>query len=191
MSAAIHVVDHVLDRPSHQAVAAFIGSLRWTHGAYSSETPGAARYWFNHFAGVARHSSELDGAAKFEAELLETAPIIFQMWKTLQQSVLAGHTLVRCYANAYPFGTEGACHLDSNRPDHFTTIYYPHERWDPDYGGETVFFNEDRSDIIAAAYPKPNRLVVFCGQIPHVARGVSRVCPHLRTTLMFKTAKVG
>jgi SM-20-related protein len=32
--------------------------------------------------------------------------------------------------------------------------------------------------------------VVFPGLIPHVARGVSRTCPMLRITLMFKTRLV-
>jgi SM-20-related protein len=190
MSDSIQVVDDALDSPSHKAVASFLGGLRWSYGAYSGETADSYRYWYNHFAGVARHDYELEGADQFEAELARNAPIIFQMWKGLQQTMLAGHSLVRCYANAYPYGTEGRCHLDSNRSDHFTTIYYPHERWDPDYGGETVFFNADRSDIVAAAYPKPNRLVVFSGRIPHVARGVSRACSVLRTTLMFKTSRL-
>jgi SM-20-related protein len=53
--------------------------------------------------------------------------------------------------------------------------------------GETVFFNQEETDIIASIYPKPNRLVMFQGTIPHTARGVSRICPVLRITLMFKT----
>jgi hypothetical protein len=32
-----------------------------------------------------------------------------------------------------------------------------------------------------------DRLVIFRGNYPHVARGVSRTCPALRITLMFKT----
>jgi SM-20-related protein len=43
------------------------------------------------------------------------------------------------------------------------------------------------TDIVSAVYPKPNRFVVFSGNIPHVARGVSRTCPKLRITLMYKT----
>jgi SM-20-related protein len=50
-----------------------------------------------------------------------------------------------------------------------------------------VFFTQDGSDILASIYPKPNRLIVFPGAIPHVARGISRTCPKLRITLMFKT----
>jgi SM-20-related protein len=96
--------------------------------------------------------------------------------------------LMRCYANGYPSGAEGGVHLDSLEPNHFTAIYYPHPAWDPDWGGETVLFNNDRSDIVASVYPRPNRLVIFRGNVPHVARGVTRRCQELRITLMFKTA---
>ena len=69
----------------------------------------------------------------------------------------------------------------------YTTIYYPHAEWHPNWGGETVLFNADRTDITAAIYPRPGRLFTFRGTIPHVGRGVSRACPKLRVTLMFKT----
>ncbi|MGH7016591.1 MAG: hypothetical protein ACRED8_05840, partial [Caulobacteraceae bacterium] len=95
--------------------------------------------------------------------------------------------LTRCYANGYPSGAEGGVHLDSNLPTHFTAIYYPHLAWNPNWAGETLFFDAEGADVIAAVYPRPNRLAVFPGVIPHVARAVSRACPELRITLMFKT----
>jgi hypothetical protein len=72
-----------------------------------------------------------------------------------------------------------------------TVIYYPHPTWHPNWGGETVFFNQDRTGIIAPIYPRPNRLVIFAGNIPHVARGLSRTCPIMRNTLMFKAEWLG
>jgi SM-20-related protein len=70
-----------------------------------------------------------------------------------------------------------------------TALYYPHLRWHPDWGGETLFFNETRDDLVKAIYSKPGRLVVFDSAIPHVARPVSRKCLELRITLMFKTER--
>jgi len=68
-----------------------------------------------------------------------------------------------------------------------TAVYYPHLQWDPDWGGETLIFNREKNDVIAAIYPRPNRLLLFPGFVYHVARGVSRACPVMRITLMFKT----
>jgi SM-20-related protein len=66
-------------------------------------------------------------------------------------------------------------------------VYYPHHSWHPDWGGDTVIFNQEKTDIIGCVYPRSNRMLIFDGTIPHVARGVSRICPVLRVTLMFKT----
>lgn len=53
-----------------------------------------------------------------------------------------------------------------------------------------MLFNEDSTDILTAVYPKPDRLLVFLGFVNHVARGVSRLCPHMRITLMFKVEPI-
>ena len=95
--------------------------------------------------------------------------------------------LIRCYANGTTYGSDGTIHIDSKSDRGFTSVYYSHPAWYPRWAGETVIFNDDKSDIVASVYPKPNRLVVFAGNAPHVARGVSRTCPVLRVTLMFKT----
>jgi len=97
--------------------------------------------------------------------------------------------LTRCYANGAPHGSEGSIHTDSVSDQSRTVIYYPHTKWHPNWGGETLFFNKEQTDVVACVYPRPNRLLVFSGTIPHVARSVSRVCPVLRVTLMFKTER--
>jgi 2OG-Fe(II) oxygenase superfamily len=120
-------------------------------------------------------------------EVKGKAPLIFAFWQHLSTTLFKGHTLVRCYANAQAYGSDGTIHTDSRSDDSYTAVYYPHAFWSPDWGGETVLFNFDKTDIVASIYPKPNRLLVFKGNIPHVARGVSRICPVLRVTLMFKS----
>lgn len=184
---AIH--DDFLDPEDQREVLSFLAGPGWAFGAYSDTGPGASRYWYKHFAGIVRDGAEKSDPLEFERQLNQSAPSVAKVWRKLQGSILSGHSLSRCYANGYPSGSEGGVHMDSNISEHFTTIYYPHTAWHPNFAGETMFFNQDGSDIIAAVYPKPNRLVVFPGVIPHVARGVSRACAHLRITLMFKTQR--
>jgi SM-20-related protein len=186
-AADIAIYDDFLAADEQQAIYGFLSGPGWAFGAYSDSTPGASRYWYKHFAGIVRDGREKHDPAQSEQQLADAAPLVAQMWTKLQTSVLSGHLLSRCYANGYPSGSEGGLHMDSNVPEHFTTIYYPHLAWHPNFAGETLFFDKAGSDIIAAVYPRPNRLVVFPGVIPHVARGLSRTCTHLRVTLMFKT----
>lgn len=128
--------------------------------------------------------------ARVEAELA-AIPLLQGLWRGLKDGPLAGHALTRCYANGYPWGTEGGLHRDAVQAGHYTSIYYPHLEWSPNWAGETVFFDDAEQDIIAAVHPRPNRLAVFPGTIPHVARAISRACPDLRITLMFKTFVAG
>jgi len=187
--AMIKVRDDALPHGLQQAVCAFLKGPGWTYGARSEASPDAVRYWYKHFAGYATDGQDLDRDG-FEAELSHF-PLIDQIWQALKRGPMQGHRLMRCYANCYTYGCEGAVHLDSQIPSHFTAIYYPHMEWRPDYAGETVFFAADGSDIAAAIYPKPNRLIIFPGVIPHVARAITRKCPEPRITLMFKTALDG
>jgi SM-20-related protein len=183
----IQIHDDFLSRQSQEILLDFLKAPGWSFGAYSDPTPQASRYWYKHFAGYVKDGGEQRDAVEIEAELARNAPILSKMWLVIKSTVLKEHNLARCYVNGYPHGAEGGLHFDSNLATHYTGLYYPHLEWHPNYSGETVFFDRHGTDIIASVYPRPNRLVVFPGVIPHIARGVSRTCPELRMTLMFKT----
>jgi len=96
--------------------------------------------------------------------------------------------LTRCYSNRHTFGTEGYIHTDTERAEDYTAIIYMNKEWDANWGGETTFYNKEITGIIDAVLPSYARLVVFPGDVPHCARAVSRICPQVRTTLMFKAS---
>lgn len=183
----ITVFDNLLPPDQHAAIWRFLNLGGWSYGGYSTEGPEADRYFYKHFAGFRTTGAEERTPAQIEDELAQSAPMLAQFWTALKAGPLAGQALARCYANAMPGGVEGGLHLDSNVETHLTSIYYPHPEWNPNWGGETLMFNETGDEIVAAIYPRPNRLVVFAGTIPHVARPMSRKRPELRITLMFKT----
>jgi SM-20-related protein len=181
---AIVAFDNFLGPAEHQQIWEFLKGPGWAFGAYSDD--GGSRYFYKHFAGYVLDGQEAREPAAIEAEL-EQFPIVQRMWQKLKAGPLQGHALARCYANGMPPGAEGGVHLDSNIDTHFTAIYYPHLTWNPNFGGETLLFNPDATDIISAVYPKPDRLFIFPGTIPHVARPLSIRASELRITLMFKT----
>jgi SM-20-related protein len=183
----VKVFDNLLPPADHAAIWRFLNQGGWSYGGYSAEEPDADRYFYKHFAGFRQDGREARTAAQIEDELAQSAPMLAQFWVGLKAGPLAGQALARCYANGMPGGVEGGLHLDSNIETHLTSIYYPHPEWSPNFGGETLMFNETGDEILAAIYPRPNRLVVFAGTIPHVARPSSRKRPELRITLMFKT----
>jgi SM-20-related protein len=183
----LFTVEDLLEEPARKQINDFLHMTGWKFGWKSSRKSDTFAFWHKHFAGRRRINGEEQEQYPCADELKTRAPLIHGFWLGLAETALKGHTLYRCYANGQSYGSEGTVHTDSKSDRSYTAVYYPHETWQPDWGGETVLFNDDKSDILASIYPKPNRLAVFKGSIPHVARGVSRICPVLRVVLAFKT----
>ena len=186
----IYLYEDVLQEPLRSEVAEFLKSTSWQFGGTSDKTGRSYPYWYKHFAGVFDQKDLGTEIRDCSDRLEREAPIIATVWDYLKDRIFRDHILVRCYANSYPYGSEGAVHLDADDPRHYTAIFYPNSIWDLNWAGETIFFRlQQPPEILTAVWPRPNRLVLFQGIIPHVARGISRSCPLLRTTLMFKTRK--
>jgi SM-20-related protein len=179
-------IDNLLTEQQRQPLYNFLRRGGWKYGWKSNGKEDTFAFWHRHFAGHL-HKNKTP-AYDCAEELKKNVPPLFGIWQELEQRIFNGHTLIRCYANAHAYGIDGTIHTDSRKDNRYTAVYYPHDAWEPNWGGETVLFNQDKTDIVGAFYPKPNRLAVFKGNIPHVARGVSRTCPVLRITLMFKTS---
>ncbi len=190
-NAGLLTIDNALDPALQKKVYDALRNGHWKHGWRSNPKTDQFTFWHRHFAGNVNpdHVKEGGKGDQYDCanELKRQNSLVYEAWQFLQGTALRGHTLVRCYANAFPFGCDGTIHTDSTAQNSFTSVYYPHDEWHPNWGGETVFFNHGQTDITASIYPKPNRLVLFPGTVPHVARGLSRSCTKMRITLMFKT----
>lgn len=129
-----------------------------------------------------------DGAnlANVESVLNE---IILEAWTYAKEKYpeFKDVVLIRCYMNGHTYGVDGYFHTDSERKDELTCVIYMNEKWDKNWAGETVFLESEDSSELISSLPKPNRAVLFPGNMPHCARGVSRICNALRITFMFKT----
>ncbi|MGI4846667.1 MAG: 2OG-Fe(II) oxygenase [Janthinobacterium lividum] len=130
-----------------------------------------------------------------EAKLNELdAPLqpIVRCWELIKHRHAHPVRLYECVLSANAFGTEGRLHRDINHPKagdrerHHTALVYCSKSWDPDWGGETLVFNDDRSEITAAVMPKRGRVLHIAGDPPHVGRSVSRICPSDRRVLVLK-----
>ena len=182
----VKVFDNLLEPQVQAAVWAYLNGPGWSYGGYSAGGD-VDRYFYKHFAGYMNDGREQRDVQAIEQQLFQTAPLLAQIWTALKAGPLSGQILSRCYENGMPGGVEGSLHQDSNIETHLTSIYYAHPAWSPEFAGETLLFNAAGDEIVAAIYPRPNRLAVFAGTVPHVARPMSRRRSELRITLMFKT----
>ena len=183
-------IEDVFDHETHLEVFSYLTLPTWAFGWKSNAKSDQYCFWHKHFAGNTRPDHlDPEGIGKqfpCDKDLQKSAPLIFDLWRRLSAGPLCGNALMRCYANGFTYGSDGTLHRDSTTDRSVTAVYFSNIDWSPNWGGETVLFNDTKTDIVASIYPRPNRLLVFSGSIPHVARGVSRSCPVMRITLMFK-----
>lgn len=157
-----------------------VSELKWAYGWKSSPTAGHA-HWNCDIAQVGIHNG-LDVSHKVSGPVMGA-------WNFIKSNHLPDYDLIRCYANAHTYGVEGYPHVDSFRDSDMTVVIYMNRAWKREWGGETVIYNDDKIEL--AAIPAFNRAVIFNGNQSHCARGVTRICPDSRQTIMFKCAKSG
>lgn len=118
-------------------------------------------------------------------------PEIQAIWEIIT-SVIGERSLFRAYVNGYTYGTDAYAHQDDTWMHKMggvsseTAIVYLNEKWDKDWGGETVIFDDD-DEIEFSVLPKYGRIILFDSNKWHAARPLTRACDKLRSVLVFKT----
>ena len=180
----IEIIDDFLSTEEQRHIHRYFEkNVAWYFGSQSDREAMPFGHWnFDFLQSDPRNEIDLESQLGLEPKF----KLIANLWQRIKTELRPGHRLVRCYANAHTFGVEGYPHVDSRKPGHCTTLVYVNPLWAPEWAGETVFFNE-AGDIIQSALPRPGRLALFDGRIIHAARAVTRRCPALRVSLIFKS----
>tara|TARA_Y100000994_G_scaffold45037_1_gene35366 strand:+ start:1141 stop:1632 length:492 start_codon:yes stop_codon:yes gene_type:complete len=87
----------------------------------------------------------------------------------------------RIYANGQTSGQCGTPHFDDGD---MTFLYYPCPHWDTRMEGHLLFFESD--ELSKVVEYKPNRAVLFPGNIKHYANAPSKFFNGLRVSLAYK-----
>ena len=97
----------------------------------------------------------------------------------------------RAYVNCSVYGDSYYLHRDCGPHErHVTALYYANLEWQPDWGGETLYFT-DEEDAELAINPRPGRLVVARGAMLHRGSVPARICHEERYTLAYKLNSLG
>ena len=97
-----------------------------------------------------------------------------------------GRDLHRAYCNVALFGDMLVTHTDSAPEANLVTaLWYICTDWDAEWGGETLFFDQHK-DAALVVSPRPGRVVLFDGAIPHVGRPPNRICYEPRFSVAIK-----
>ena len=120
---------------------------------------------------------------------------LLPLWAPTERAVACArpdesYRALRAYTNYAAYGDVLYMHTDClpDRRD-LTALWFLSTSWDPEWGGETMFFDA-AGDAMFCASPKPGRLVLFDGAISHVGRPPSRICYTPRYTFAIKLGPV-
>jgi hypothetical protein len=97
----------------------------------------------------------------------------------------------RAYVNCSVYGDGYYVHRDCAAYErHVTALYYANLEWQPDWGGETIYYNDDEDGELVIS-PRPGRLVIARGAVLHRGNVPTRSCYEERYTLAYKLNSVG
>jgi hypothetical protein len=120
------------------------------------------------------------------AELLESLPAlphamegILQHYYPQMTKAPAPQSISHGYIAALRFGDSATVHQDTQCDDCVTFLYYGNLSWNGEWGGETVFYDDEMS-AAACVTPRPGRLVLFNSVLHHRAGTPIRECPTFR-----------
>ena len=96
----------------------------------------------------------------------------------------------RCWAIAHQGLSHGSMHKDCGdlKESYYSAVLYPHHDWHVDWGGETVFFDPEKYEIIKSILPIPFGIAIFDSSILHCARPTTTYFMGIRYVInyMFK-----
>ena len=114
-----------------------------------------------------------------EQELLQTK-LFDELYKTEIGQIIKNKQLLRCTINS---STASQVNFAHTHPDQLSLLYYINLDWKPEWAGETLFYNEAVNEIEFTSIYKPNRIILFEGEIPHSLRCQSVAAPEYRFSL--------
>ena len=85
------------------------------------------------------------------------------------------NNLVNCVTSA----DYNVIHTDGG---HLTVILFANLDWKLEWGGHLLFMNKQKTEAEKTVLFKPNRVVVFDGELPHAAMTPNGCCPYFRYT---------
>ena len=160
----VEYIDNFLEEHIAQLIDMQLREVSWKYD-YDSVKGGSNKHWhifLGHNVG----------------EIGEFVPI----WNQISNKY--DYEMERAYLNAHTHGIEPHIHRDDGD---VTFIYYPRMDWKNEWGGGTVIYDNEVSNITDHINYKGNRLIKFDAHLPHQAQPVSRECYQLRTCVVFKT----
>lgn len=186
LAALVRVIDDV---PLPQALR---GELqRLTQEPVWANNWTTENYAYKNWGALFMGDSDATQLKNCEAEMYRERRtyLLGKFWTIIKEQYLPEHELLRYWALGFTQGMDGHVHIDGKETDYYTTLLYIHPQWQAHWGGELLYYSFDESDIIKVVEPKPLRVVISPGHIPHRISPPHRDTDVMRGVLGFRSRK--
>lgn len=172
----IAVFDNLLSLEVVTRIKQILDGSPFQHTEIARPDTARYRHWANNMTVEAARNLPFHGATEAASHVFAPPGQRFQVY--------------RAYTNYAGYGDMLFTHTDCMPgAGELTALWFVAERWDIEWGGETLFFNSD-GDAEFVVSPRPGRLVMFNGELRHCGRPPNRICTEPRYTLAFKLEPV-
>ncbi len=168
----IFVIDDLFDTTFVRMVYHFMHRLPFSLSDYDKPETEHVRHWKYEFDPVSLPSIPV---------VPELVSRVVSMCKEICPS--RGLKLNRMHCNLHFYGDIHQPHTDLTPG--LTALYFANPRWDTNWTGETIFY-DDSVEPLYAVIPRPGRLIVYSADILHRGGVPSRECTEPRITVAFK-----
>jgi hypothetical protein len=141
---------------------------------FDQETIEAFSVWMQKLPYELRPSFDNELSAQIEAEMFHRLPELPDLLPKLIDKYYpqmckeqSPQQFSHFYAATMRYGDFTQLHLDIDCHDCISFFYYANIHWDALWGGETLFYDDDETEVIHAVTPKPGRLVMFNASLVH------------------------
>lgn len=168
----IYIIDSFFDHYEHFALSFWSGSSSYKRNDIDNEESKYSRHWVNSL-------SDTEANCNYFPLFHRTDRLIRDTTQPLSLEIIE----IKSYLTTY--GDIAFYHQDSEDFDSITAIVYLHTEWDLNWNGELIICDEQWNPL-HCIYPKPGRIVIFNGKLPHRGGVPTRICHEARKTLVFR-----
>ncbi len=161
----IQVFDNLFDLGTRLTAYEYMRNSLYRIGWKDSETEENVKYQYLH--------------SGYSQEDLNNLPLYHKIMESPAAKLVEGLTLKKSVVNLSVPSDVNFIHA---HPEKKVILYYANIDWRDGWHGETLFYNEERTEVEYANPYTPGRLIVFDGNFPHTIRPQSHIASNYRFT---------
>ncbi len=189
---AIHVLDQLFEPGFVKSLYAVLANVAYVANEYDSDAGPRIRHLKCEFPAEPLVSGAVDdegllsvlprrkGATHLSAVARVTQQALERLYPDYTELQIG-----RIHVNSVPHGDLLATHEDGWPGASLTALYFANARWDAGWQGELILC-DPLGESLYAIDPRPGRLVLFPGEVPHRGGAPSRACYEHRLSLAHK-----